>query len=72
MFSLAAYLQGDFVFKSFKELIHTVSSQLCVNRGKKSLGKKTIFDGVYLVVFCLFPPAATICLMMFLLRLILK
>lgn len=40
MFSLAAYLQGDFVFKSFKELIHTVSSQLCVNRGKKSLGEK--------------------------------
>lgn len=72
MFSLAVYLQGDCVFKSFKVFLCTVSSQLCVNRGEKSLGKKTIFDRVYLVALYLFPPAAMICLMMLLLRLILK
>lgn len=72
MFSLAVYLQGDCVFKSSEAFLCTVSSQLCVKRGEKSPGKKTISDRVYFVALYLFPPAATICLMMFLLRLILK
>ena len=72
MFSVAVYLQGDCVFKSSEAFLSTVSSQLCVKR-RESLGKKSISDRVYLVVaLYLFPPAATICLMMLLLRLILK
>jgi len=47
---------------------------MCEKRREQPVGGKNIFDRIYLVVFCLFSflPAATIYLMMFLLRLILK